>query len=361
MNKGSLVHEDYVNLFKNKNIDYKQYTLSQIQPSSVDLTLSEECYEIKASFLSPKTKIRDKLDNIINQKIDLSKTYVLKKNITYIAKLNEKLNLENNIFGKCNPKSSTGRLDIFCRTILNFSDEYEKIPLNYNGEIFLEITPRSFNIALKKGDSLNQMRLIYQNHKYVEDESLNNFHRIEPIIFDEFGNANVADIASGLKISVDLKKNNKTSAYIAKDNAPVLHFDKINCHKVTDFWDAIKTKDDYLIIKPGKFYILKSKQKIRIPKTMAGEMKPYDTGIGDFRAHYAGFFDPGFGDPYGSYAVLEVKTNEVPFILHDGQVIAKIQYEKLNKETQVVYGSNIKSNYQNQSLALSKHFETQKN
>ena len=161
--------------------------------------------------------------------------------------------------------------------------------------------------------------------------------------------------------SIDLKKNNKISAYIAKDNAPILYYDKINSHKVTDFWDTIKTKDDYLIIKPGKFYILKSKQKIRIPKTMAGEMKPYDTGIGDFRVHYAGFFDPGFGDPFGSYAVLEVKTNEVPFILHDGQVIAKIQYEKLNKETKVVYGSNIKSNYQNQKLALSKHFEVLRN
>ena len=361
MNKGSLVHEDYFDLFKNNNINYNKYTSSQIQPSSLDLTLSEECYEIEASFLSPNTNIRDKLTNIINKKIDLNEVYIFKKNITYIVRLNEKLNLKNDIFGKCNPKSSTGRLDIFCRTILNFSDEYEKIPINYNGEIFLEITPRSFNIALKKGDSLNQMRLIYQNHEYVDDESLHNFHKIDPIIFDEFGNKNVADISSGLKISVDLKKINKTSAYIAKDNAPILHYDKINSHKVADFWDTIKTKDDYLIIKPGKFYILKSKQKIRIPKTMAGEMKPYDTGIGDFRVHYAGFFDPGFGDPFGSYAVLEVKTNEVPFILHDGQVIAKIQYEKLNKETKVVYGSNIKSNYQNQALALSKHFEALRN
>jgi len=361
MNKGALVHDDYFDLFKNNNINYYKYTSSQIQPSSLDLTLSEECYEIEASFLSPNTNIRDKLTNIINKKIDLNEVYIFKKNITYIARLNEKLNLKNDIFGKCNPKSSTGRLDIFCRTILNFSDEYEKIPINYNGEIFLEITPRSFDIALKKGDSLNQMRLIHQNHQYVEDESLHNFHKIDPIIFDEFGNKNVIDISSGLKISVDLKKINKISAYTAKDNAPVLHYNKINSHKVTDFWDTIKTKDDYLIIKPGKFYILKSKQKIRIPKTMAGEMKPYDTGIGDFRVHYAGFFDPGFGDPFGSYAVLEVKTNEIPFILHDGQVIAKIQYEKLNKETKVVYGSNIKSNYQNQVLALSKHFETPRN
>jgi|TARA_B100001964_G_scaffold213646_1_gene250668 dCTP deaminase len=357
MNKGSLVHEDYFTLFKNNNIDYNKYSSSQVQPSSVDLTLSEECYEIQASFLSPNTNIRDKLDNIINKKIDLNKAYIFRKNITYLVRLNEKLNLKNDIFGKCNPKSSTGRLDIFCRSILDFSDEYEKIPLNYNGEIFLEITPRSFNTSLKKGDSLNQMRLIYQNHEYVDDESLHFFHKIDPIIFDESGNKNIANISSGLKISVDLKNNNKISAYVAKNNTPVLYYNKIYSHKVADFWDSIKNENDSLIIKPGKFYILKSKQKIRIPKIMAGEMKPYDTGFGDFRVHYAGFFDPGFGDPFGSYAVLEVKTNEVPFILQDGQFIAKIQYEKLNKETKVVYGSNIKSNYQNQTLALSKHFE----
>ena len=303
MNKGSLVYEDYINLFKKKNINYNKYTPSQIQPSSLDLTLSEECYEIEASFLSPNTNIRDRLGNFINKKINLSEDYILKKNTTYIVRLNEKLNLKNDIFGKCNPKSSTGRLDIFCRSILNFSDEYEKIPLNYNGEIFLEITPRSFNIALRKGDSLNQMRLIYKNHDYIDDKSLHHFHKIDPIIFDEFGNKNLADISSGLKISVDLKNINEISAYIAKDNTPVLHYNKINNYKVADFWDSIETKKDSLIVKPGKFYILKSKQKIRIPKIMAGEMRPYDTGIGDFRVHYAGFFDPGFGEPFGSYAV----------------------------------------------------------
>ena len=356
MNKGSLVHEDYVNLLKMRHINHEKYIFSQIQPSSIDLTLSEECYEIKASFLSPNNNIRDKLKKIINKKINLNESHIFKKNTTYLIKLNEKLNLTNNIFGKCNPKSSTGRLDIFCRAILNYCDEYEKIPLNYNGEIFLEITPRSFNIKLIKGDSLNQMRLISENHEYIDDYSLGDFHESDPIIFNKFGKKNIADISSGLKISVDLDQNNKISAYVAKKNAPILHFNKIQSHKIIEFWNPIETKQGFLTIKPGKFYILKSKQKIRIPKKMAGEMMPYDTGIGDFRVHYAGFFDPGFGDPLGSYAVLEVKTNEVPFILEDGQVIARIKYERLNKETKVVYGSSIKSNYQNQTLALSKHF-----
>ena len=154
-----------------------------------------------------------------------------------------------------------------------------------------------------------------------------------------------------------MSNKNIISAYIAKEKTPILKFNSFRKHKVKEFWNLVDTKNNSLIIKPGKFYILKSKQKIRIPKKMAGEMIPYDTAIGDFRVHYAGFFDPGFGDPFGSYAVLEVKTNEVPFILEDGQVIARIKYEMLNKESKMVYGSNIKSNYQNQKLALSKHFE----
>ena len=361
MNKGSLTYDDYFKLLQNNNIIYKEYKLSQIQPSSIDLTLSEECYEIKASFLSPNCSIREKLDKIITKKINLNTKYVFKKNKTYIVKLNEKLNLTNIIFGKCNPKSSTGRLDIFCRTVLDFCDEYEKIPLNYSGEIFLEITTRSFDIEFVKGDSLNQMRLIYYDHDYINDESLINFHKIDPIIFDQFGNKNIAEISSGLKISVDLNNKNIISAYLAKEKTPVLKFSSFRNHRVNEFWNLIDTKNGSLIIEPGKFYILKSKQKIRIPKKMAGEMIPYDTAIGDFRVHYAGFFDPGFGDPSGSYAVLEVKTNEVPFILEDGQVIARIKYEMLNKESKMVYGSNIKSNYQNQKLALSKHFEVSAN
>ena len=161
MSKGSLVYEDYKYLIKNNNIIYKQYAVSQIQPSSFDLTLSKECYEIEASFLSANSPIRKKLKNIIKKKINLENSYVFKRNITYLVRLNEKLKLPKNIFGKCNPKSSTGRLDIFCRTILDNCDEYEKIPSNYSGEIFLEITSRSFDIQFKSGDSLNQMRLVF--------------------------------------------------------------------------------------------------------------------------------------------------------------------------------------------------------
>ena len=350
---GTLVYEDYLSLYKNNKIKSLSFKKLQIQPSSIDLSLSEECYEIKTSFLSPDYKVRDKLKQISAKKISLKKSKIFKKNKTYIVKLNETLNLSNSLSGHCNPKSSTGRLNIFCRTILDFCDEYEKIPKNYNGEMFLEITTRSFDIKISKGDKLNQMRLRKKTNNYLDDEDLKKIHKRNVLIFTSKKNI----IENGLRVSVDLSNDNKICAYVAKKTALNINFSKINFYEIKKFWKPLKPNNNSLIIEKNKFYILKSREKIRIPNNLAGEMIPYDTGIGDFRAHYAGFFDPGFGDPKGSYAVLEVKTNELPFILEDGQTIARIKYEKLNKKTHVVYGLTINSNYQNQKLALSKHFK----
>ena len=353
---GSLIFKDYLELLKKKKIINNNFSSNQIQPSSVDLTLSEECYEINASFLSPTNYVRESLKKIKIKKINLNKKYLFKKNKTFLIKLNETLNLSEDFFGKCNPKSSTGRLDIFCRTILNYSDEYEKIPLKYKGEMFIEITSRSFDIEFQKSDSLNQMRLISKKHLYVKDKELELIHKKNFLTLDENNKKTQPYISNGLKIGVNLSCNNQINAYVAKKNTPPLSYRKIRSHKINDFWKPLKSPGGKLIIEKNKFYILKSKQKIQIPENMAGEMIPYDTGIGDFRAHYAGFFDPGFGKKFGSYAVLEVKTNEVSFLLQDNQSIARIKYEFLNKKTNVLYGSNINSNYQHQSLALSKHF-----
>ena len=354
---GALTYGDYKNLINQGVLVGTKNIGHQIQPSSIDLTLSDECYEIQSSFLSSNALIRDKLPKMIVKKINLNKKIIFKKNKTYLSRLNETLNLDNNIHGSCNPKSSTGRLDIFCRTVLNFSDEYEKIPYNYKGEMFLEITSRSFDIEFKPGDTLNQMRLSFTKNDFIADNELKKIHNKNAIVFDEKNNKIDPNILNGLRVSVDLNSNNNIIAYRAKKIAPLLIFNKIRHHKIDDFWIPIKAKNNSIIVEKDNFYILKSKEKIRIPKNMAGEMIPYDTGIGDFRVHYAGFFDPGFGDPKGSYAVLEVKTNELPFIVEDGQTIARIKYEKLNKKTTVLYGSKINSNYQNQKLALSKHFK----
>ena len=352
--KGSLTHSDYLDLFKKKEILSPFITDDQIQPASLDLTLSNECYEVKYSFLCPQNKVRDKLEGLIVKKIDLDTQHIFEINKTYIVRLSERLNLNTNTFGHCNPKSSTGRLDIFCRTIVDFTDEYEKIPKNYNGEIFLEITSRSFNILLQSGNKLNQLRLINESHQYYPDKELSKLHEKNKIIFN---NSLGFKIENGLKITASLEQTQNPVAYCAMLNTPILDFNKNNYHEKEDFWKPVYTDSNSIIIEKDKFYILRSKEKIRIPPFLAGEMIPYDTGIGDFRAHYAGFFDPGFGDPNGSYAVLEVKTNELPFLLEDGQTIARIKYEKLNKKSNVVYGTGIKSNYQNQGLKLSKHFK----
>ena len=353
---GSLTYEDYIKLLKKKKIIGLNFKPEQIQPSSIDLTLSKECYEINASFLSSFGSVRQMLNNVIIKKINLSNKYLFKKNRTYLVRLNESLSLPKNIIGICNPKSSTGRLDIFCRTILDYSNEYEKIPINYKGEMFIEITSRSFDIEFQKGDSLNQMRLLFNKHLYINDSKLKKIHKEDFLTLDKNNNKINPNIDNGLKISIDLSNSNSINGYVAKIKTPVLHFNKIKFHKITDFWNPISTKDNKLIIKKNRFYILKSKEKIQIPKNMAGEMVPYDTGLGDFRVHYAGFFDPGFGSKNGSYAVLEVKTSEVAFLLGDNQSIARIKYEMLNKNSEKLYGSDLKSNYQHQSLALSKHF-----
>ena len=356
MYSGSLTFKDYNNLYKNKLIEGINFNKNQIQPSSIDLTLSEECYEISYSFLSPNRSVREKLREVKLKKINLSKKYIFKKNKTFIVRINEKLNLTSNIFGLCNPKSSTGRLDIFCRCIVDKSDAYEKIPKNYKGEVFIEITSRSFDVKFQKGDSLNQMRLIKNKHLYVSDNQLKKIHSSSFLTLDNNNKKIIPKISNGLRVSVDLSKKNIINGYIAKLKTPILHFNKVGFHKIQDFWEPIKCKNEILIIKKNRFYILKSKEKVQIPKNMAGEMIPYDTSLGDFRAHYAGFFDPGFGKLIGSYAVLEVKTNEVPFLLEDGQSIARIKYEMLNRNSDKLYGANINSNYQHQGLALSKHF-----
>jgi Deoxycytidine deaminase len=241
---GSLVHQDYINLINKNFIISENIRDNQIQPSSIDLSLSEECYEIKYSFLSYNSKVRDKLKDLAIKKINLSKEFIFRKNKTYIVRLNESLNLKNNIFGHCNPKSSTGRLDIFCRSLVDYAEEYEKIPKNYKGEIFLEITSRSFDVLFKKNNSLNQLRLINKNHNYLNDKQLINLNKKQKI-----SNQSKYDIKidNGLKLSVDLARSN-IIAYVAKKYTPVLNFSKIKFHKINDFWNKINKSNKKLLI-----------------------------------------------------------------------------------------------------------------
>ena len=280
--------------------------------------------------MSKTQKISKVIRELSLSKIDLNQNTLLEKNCIYLCELNEKLDLPNNIMGKSNPKSTTGRLDIFTRVITENGKEYDFINYKYKGKLYLEIIPQSFSIIIEKNTSLNQIRF--------------------------FQGSNIESKFKQINISVSIKKNQVT-AYKAKKITSAIDLNKINFYKVSKYWEEIIPEDNYFIIERDEFYILRSKESIIVKNNQAAELEPFKDSFGNFRVHYAGFFDPGFGDPKGSYAVLEVKTNELPFILEDGQTIARIKYEKLNKKTHVVYGSTINSNYQNQKLALSKHFK----
>ena len=313
-------------VFSNTKINSKQ-----LQPASLDLTLSSKCYRIKSSFIPNNLEINKIIKELTLMKISLDKETILEKNCIYLCELNEHLNLPYDIMGKSNPKSTTGRLDIFTRIITEFGSEYDFIKNGYSGKLYLEIIPQSFSIIVKKGISLNQVRFINENQN-------------ENFIYYQ-------------KLSVDIKKN-KVSAYKAKKITSSINLNKINFYDSESYWEKITPKDSSFIIEKDEFYILRSKEKIKIPNNQAAELEPFKDNFGNFRVHYAGFFDPGFGiDNNGTPAVLELRAYDTPFIIRDGQLVGQLNYFEINQVRSKSYGSEIKSNYNKQKLKLAKQFK----
>jgi len=302
----------------------------QLQPASLDLTLSNKCYRIKASFIPNNLSISSILKKLVLTKIDLNKEFLLEKGCIYLCELNEKLKLPKDIKAKSNPKSTTGRLDIFTRIITENGSEYDYIDYNYNGKLYLEIIPQSFSIKLKKNTSLNQIRFFQGKVNEVIQRKQN--------------------------ISVSIKKG-FVSAYKAKKITSSISIQKINFYKKDLYWEEISPKDNSFIIEKDEFYILRSKELISIPKNSAAELEPFKDSFGNFRVHYAGFFDPGFGYTNGIPAVLELRAYDTPFIIRDGQLVGQLNYYDINLVKNFSYGKSIKSNYHNQSLKLAKQFK----
>ncbi len=333
----------------------------QIQPSSLDLRLGRVAYRVRASFLpSEGATVARKLADYKLHEIDLTRPAVLEKGCVYVVPLLEELALPPNVSGKVNPKSSTGRLDIFTRAITDYGRQFEFIPPGYKGKLYAEIVPRTFSILVRTGARLSQLRLA-QGGSASTDAQLTKLDRKENLVYvgDESG---PAIIANGLRLSVDLG-GEEIIGYRAKKHASLIDLDKLNHYEPGEYWDTIyRSKNRDLVLDPEDFYILASKERVRIPPSYAAEMVPYDPSVGEFRIHYAGFFDPGFG--YGSdadyikgtRAVLEVRSHEVPFLLEDGQEVGSLLYERLICPPDKLYGQGIGSNYQRQELALSKHF-----
>jgi len=328
----------------------------QIQPASLDLRLGAKAYRVRASFLPGlQNTVADRLEELALHEISLEDGAVLETGCVYIIPLLETLNLPAQTSAAANPKSSTGRLDIFTRVIADYAQEFDKVPTGYKGPLYAEISPRTFTILARTGSRLSQIRF-RQGNDEPSDATILALHAEKPLITGGALNVN-----NGLALSVDLTglEQNQPIGFRAKRHSGLIDVDKKAALEVLDFWEPIWQRGN-LILDPDEFYILASKEAVRVPPSHAAEMVPYNPLVGEFRVHYAGFFDPGFGDESGggtgSRAVLEVRSHEVPFILEDGQIIGRLVYEPLTDRPEQVYGQGIGSNYQKQGLKLSKHF-----
>ena len=328
----------------------------QIQPASLDLRLGDTAYRIRASFLPGVSgQVMQKLEMLAFHKIDLTDGAVLETGCVYLVPLMEALALPERTGGFANPKSSTGRIDVFTRVITDFGVEFDKAPPGYKGHLYLEVSPRTFPILVRAGSRLSQIRFRRGNPAH-SDAEIKRLHQ-ESALVD--GHAN---IDGGLALSIDLAGDKQTGliGYRAKRHAGLIDVDRVNALPLNEYWEPIYNHGkNQLILDPDEFYILASRESVTIPPTHAAEMVPFNPLVGEFRVHYAGFFDPGFGvglEGKGSRAVLEVRSREVPFILEHGQVIGRLIYERLTDRPEVLYGKSLESNYQRQGLRLSKHF-----
>ena len=334
---------------------------AQIQPASIDLRLGATAHRVRASFLpGAGVPVAAKIDELGMHAIDLTGGAVLEKGCVYIIPLIEALSLSSRISGTANPKSSTGRLDVFTRLITDGAIEFDRVKAGYKGPLYAEISPRAFSILVRKGSRLNQLRFRRGSPAH-SDSALRRLHEEVRLVHSADGREN---IDRGIAITVDLTAadGGDLVGYRARKHTGVIDVEKIDHYAVSDFWEPVRARGDKgLILDPNDFHILASKEAVTVPPDHAAEMVPYDTLVGEFRVHYAGFFDPGFGysdaGGAGSRAVLEVRSHEVPFVIEDGQVVGRLVYERLTGVPDRLYGRDVGSSYQRQGLMLAKQFK----
>jgi dCTP deaminase len=333
----------------------------QVQPASIDLRLGARATRVRASFLPGEGKrVADKVADLALHSFDFGpEGKVLEVGCVYLIPLLESLALPAGLSAVANPKSSTGRLDVFTRVIADGVTAFDKIPAGFSGQLWLEVCPQSFPIVVREGSRLAQLRF-RSGPSTDDDAALLSLHEQETLVT---GSGAVADISGGIGLSVDLAGDSADLiGYRAKRHSGVVDIDKPASCAILDFWEPITGRGARrLILDPDQFYILASKEAVHIPPTHAAEMTPFNPLVGEFRVHYAGFMDPGFGHAAaggtGSRIVLEVRSHKVPFILEHGQIIGRLVYERLTEPPAMLYGADLKSNYQAQGLKLSKHFK----
>jgi len=330
----------------------------QVQPASLDLRLGTRAWRVRASFLTGEGRsVAERLNEFEMHQVDLTEGAVLEKGCVYVVPLMERLALPEGLQAVANAKSSTGRLDLLTRLITDGGTEFDRITPGYTGPLYAEICPRSFSVLVRPGMRLNQIRF-RDGQAIVDDVALHALHAETPLVD---GDAVIID--EGLGFSVDLRPaSGDLVGYRAKPHTGVIDLDRIGAYDPAEYWEEVRSTEGRVILDPGAFYILVSREAVCIPPDYAAEMAPYLAMVGEFRVHYAGFFDPGFGHSpaggAGSRGVLEVRCHEAPFVLEHGQVVGRLVYEKMAARPAQLYGTGIASNYQGQGLKLSKHFKS---
>ncbi|PPD15953.1 MAG: 2'-deoxycytidine 5'-triphosphate deaminase [Methylobacterium sp.] len=330
----------------------------QVQPASLDLRLGRRAWRIRASFLpGANGSVAERIAHYALHEIDLTAGAVLETGCVYIAEVLESLALPQAVSASANPKSSTGRLDVFTRVIVDHAAAFDQITAGYAGPVFAEISPRTFPVLVRTGSRLSQIRF-RRGEARVDDRALLALHQRARLV-----DRDTALIQDGVALSVDLSGFDAQGlvGYRGKRHTGLVDVDRPGAYRKAEFWEPIHLAGRReLILDPNEFYILASKEAVHVPPDHAAEMVPFDAGVGEFRVHYAGFFDPGFGHAEaggtGARGVLEVRSRDVPFILEDGQVVGRLIYERMAEPPRALYGREKASNYQAQGLKLSKHF-----
>src|SRR5438874_437924 len=337
----------------------------QIQPARLDIRLGEVAYRVRASFLpGPGATVRDKLERLSMHQMDLTEGAVLEKDCVYIIPLLEHLALRKRVSAMANPKSSIGRLDVFARVITDQGSEFDRIRDGYKGPLYAEISPRAFSVLVRTGSRLVQLR-IRRGSPGFSDTALKRLHAEVGLVEPPAGGPPAGEaIRNGLAFTVDVSGDPATGivGYKARRHTDVIDVDRVGHYDPRDFWEAAYShRGEGIVLDPNDFHILASREAVVVPPDHAAELIPYDTFVGEFRVHYAGFFDPGFGAAEsggaGSRAVLEVRSHEVPFLIEHGQIVGRLIYERLIARPDRLYGATIGSSYQRQGLTLSKHFK----
>jgi dCTP deaminase len=344
----------------------------QFQPASLDLRLGAVAYQLRASFLPFRETVAARLGpegapdpDLVIDRVWLEPGATLARGSVYLVPLLESLALPSDVRGRSNPKSTTGRLDVFTRVITDRTPRFDEIRAGYTGPLYLEISPQSFPVRVQTGLALNQVRLLVGSGA-MSDAELRTLYRATPLLYDDDDRPIPVERAvfnDGLCMGVDLsgRRTDGIIGYRAHPNPPAVDVARVGAYDPAEFWEPIKRPGrDAFILESNRFYILVSKERIRVPPEFAAEMVVYDAGAGEIRTHYAGFFDPGFGygdgSVLGTKVVMEVRAREVPFMVYDGQTSFKVGFERLRSRPARVYGVGLHSSYQHQTLSLSKQF-----